>query len=136
MPHKRVQIQHTGIFFSKNSSVKNASHDSDTSYIDFVDDVPQDGMVFEGHTLSVNNCYYYWITDDEETDEIYIVENTWDSRIIIHWAIWITAYKKEFKAYLCDVWIMSQCWNVGFLVANQMPQLAVVFLGTTESWNI
>ena len=84
MPHKRIHIQHTGFFFfSKISSVKNASCDSDTSYIDIVDDVPQDGMVFEGHTLSVNNCDYYWITDDEETDEAYIVENTWNSRIAV-----------------------------------------------------
>ena len=34
-------------FLSKNSSLKNASSDTDSSYIiDIVDDVPQDGVIF------------------------------------------------------------------------------------------
>ena len=39
-------------------------------------------MVFEKHTstLFVNNCDYYSITDDEETDGSYLGENTLDSR--------------------------------------------------------
>ena len=60
MAHKRNQIQDTGIFFSsKNSSVKNASCDNDTSDIDIVNEETHNGMVFEEHTLSVNNCDYY-----------------------------------------------------------------------------
>ena len=43
-------------FLLKNSSVKNAS--SITSYIDIVNEETHDGTVFEGHTLSVNNCDY------------------------------------------------------------------------------
>ena len=49
------------------------------SDINIVDDEPQDGMVFKEHTLSMNNCDYYWMTDDEETDESYLGEKTWDS---------------------------------------------------------
>ena len=66
MPPKKVQIQRTGIsscyffFFKlKTSSVKNASCDSDTSDIDIVNEETHNGMVFEEHTLSVNNCDYY-----------------------------------------------------------------------------
>ena len=44
------------VFLLKNSSVKNAS--SITSYIDIVNEETHDGMVFEEHTLSVNNCDY------------------------------------------------------------------------------
>ena len=65
-------------FLLKNSSVKNAS--SITSYIDIVNEETHDGTVFEGHTLSVNNCDYSWITDDEETDGSYFGENTLYSR--------------------------------------------------------
>ena len=55
--------------------------DSETSDIDIVDDEPQDGMVIEGYTLSVNNCdtINEEFTDDEETDESVLGENTWDS---------------------------------------------------------
>ena len=83
MPPKKVQIQRTGIssccFLLKNSSVKNASCDNDTSDIDIVNTETHNGMVFEEHTLFVNNCDYYSITDDEETDGSYLGENT-DSR--------------------------------------------------------
>ena len=55
--------------------------DSETSDIDIVDDEPQDGMVIEGYTLSVNNCdtVNEELTEDEETDESVLGENTWDS---------------------------------------------------------
>ena len=63
LSHKKVRIQRTGIssccFLLKNSSVKNASCDSDTSDIDIVNEETHNGMVFEEHTLSVNNCDYY-----------------------------------------------------------------------------
>ena len=48
--------------------------------IDIVNEETHNDMVFEEHTLSVNNCDYYWITDDEETDGSYLGENTLDSR--------------------------------------------------------
>ena len=84
MPPKKVQIQRTGIssccFLLKNSSVKNASCDNDTSDIDIVNEETHNCMVFEEHTLFVNNCDYYSITDDEETDGSYLGENTLDSR--------------------------------------------------------
>ncbi len=55
--------------------------DSETSDIDIVDDEPQDGMVIEEYTLSVNNCdkINEESTDDEETDESVLDENMWDS---------------------------------------------------------
>ena len=64
MSPKKVQLQCTGIssccFLLKNSSVKNASCDNDTDTdIDIVNEETHNGMVFEEHTLSVNNCDYY-----------------------------------------------------------------------------
>jgi len=86
MPPKKVQIQRTGIssccFFNSKTAVKNAPCDNDTSDIDIVNEETHNCMVFEEHTstLFVNDCDYYSITDDEETDGSYIGENTLDSR--------------------------------------------------------
>ena len=59
--------------------------DSETSDIDIVDDEPQDGMVIEGYTLSVNNCdtINEEFTDDEETDESVLGENKWDISLVL-----------------------------------------------------
>ena len=48
--------------------------------IDIVNEETHNDMVFEEHTLFVNNCDYYWIIDDEETDGSYLGKNILDSR--------------------------------------------------------